>query len=163
MQYKTRIDDYIIREAVEEDVSLILELIKDLAEYEIRLKEVIATEESLRQSLFLDNKAKVLIGEVQGIPVGFAIYFYNFSSFKGRAGLYIQDLFIKPQFRNNGYGKEMLKILAGIAEENNCVRFQWNCLNWNEEAMSFYKKIGAECMQEWAVHRVDIDKIKNLK
>lgn len=163
MQYKTRIDDYIIREAVEEDVSLILELIKDLAEYEIRLKEVIATEENLRQSLFLDNKAKVLIGEVQGIPVGFAIYFYNFSSFKGRAGLYIQDLFIKPQFRNNGYGKEMLKILAGIAEENNCVRFQWNCLNWNEEAMSFYKKIGAECMQEWAVHRVDIDKIKNLK
>ncbi|MCI5727398.1 MAG: GNAT family N-acetyltransferase [Clostridium sp.] len=163
MQYKTRIDDYIIREAVEEDVSLILELIKDLAEYEIRLKEVIATEESLRQSLFLDNKAKVLIGEVQGIPVGFAIYFYNFSSFKGRAGLYIQDLFIKPQFRNNGYGKEMLKILADIAEENNCVRFQWNCLNWNEEAMSFYKKIGAECMQEWAVHRVDIDKIKNLK
>lgn len=163
MQYKTRIDDYIIREAVEEDVSLILELIKDLAEYEIRLKEVIATEESLRQSLFLDNKAKVLIGEVQGIPVGFTIYFYNFSSFKGRAGLYIQDLFIKPQFRNNGYGKEMLKILAGIAEENNCVRFQWNCLNWNEEAMSFYKKIGAECMQEWAVHRVDIDKIKNLK
>ena len=163
MQYKTRIDDYIIREAVEEDVSLILELIKDLAEYEIRLKEVIATEESLRQSLFLDNKAKVLIGEVQGIPVGFAIYFYNFSSFKGRAGLYIQDLFIKPQFRNNGYGKEMLKILAGIAEENNCVRFQWNCLNWNEEAMSFYKKIGAECMQEWAVHRVDIDKIKNLQ
>ena len=163
MQYKTRIDDYIIREAVEEDVSLILELIKDLAEYEIRLKEVIATEENLRQSLFLDNKAKVLIGEVQGIPVGFAIYFYNFSSFKGRAGLYIQDLFIKPQFRNNGYGKEMLKILADIAEENNCVRFQWNCLNWNEEAMSFYKKIGAECMQEWAVHRVDIDKIKNLK
>ena len=163
MQYKTRIDDYIIREAVEEDVSLILELIKDLAEYEIRLKEVIATEESLRQSLFLDNKAKVLIVEVQGIPVRFAIYFYNFSSFKGRAGLYIQDLFIKPQFRNNGYGKEMLKILADIAEENNCVRFQWNCLNWNEEAMSFYKKIGAECMQEWAVHRVDIDKIKNLK
>lgn len=142
------------RYAVESDVPLILDFIKKLAEYERMLDEVIATEELLHQWLFIEKKAEVLFLVVDGIEVGFALFFHNFSTFLGRAGLYLEDLFVLEAHRKNGYGKAILKKLAQIAVERGCGRLEWWCLDWNKPSIDFYQSLGAQPMSEWTVYRL---------
>jgi len=149
------LENFTIRAAAEADATLILSFIRGLAEYEKLSHEVVATEESLRESLFGNHRvAEVLIGEWNQTPVAFALYFHNFSTFLGRAGIYLEDLFVKPELRGKGIGKAMLSYLACVAMERNCGRLEWSVLNWNEPALRFYRSLGAELMDEWTVHRV---------
>lgn len=149
--------DFIIRVAREEDTSLVLRFIKELADYEQLLHEVVATEEILYESLFVKKTAEVIIGEYQGKPIGFALFFHNFSTFLGRAGLYLEDLYITPNMRGKGYGKIMLAYLAKLAVERKCGRLEWWCLDWNQASIDFYKKMGAIPMDEWTVFRLTDD------
>ncbi|MEW8973385.1 MAG: GNAT family N-acetyltransferase [Tissierellaceae bacterium] len=150
----TNIDGFSIRFAEEKDVSLILEFIKGLAEYERLSHEVVATEEILRESLFKRKAAEVVIGEYDEKPVGFALFFHNFSTFLGKPGIYLEDLFIVPEMRGKGFGKTMLSFLAKLAIDRDCGRFEWWCLDWNEPSIDFYKSIGATPMDEWTTFRV---------
>ncbi|NLV89496.1 MAG: GNAT family N-acetyltransferase [Tissierellia bacterium] len=150
----TKKDKFTIRFAEEKDVKLILDFIKELADYEQLLHEVVATEEILMDSLFVRKAAEVIIGEYDGEPVGFALFFHNFSTFLGRPGIYLEDLYIRPEMRGRGYGKTLLVFLAKLAKERNCGRFEWWCLDWNEPSINFYKSIGAIPMDEWTVYRV---------
>lgn len=144
-----------IREAAREDIPLLLSLIRELAEYEKLVSEVVVTEEILEESLFSQiPAAEALIGEYDGESIGFAIFFHNFSTFLGQRGLYLEDLYIKPEFRNRGFGREMLMHLAQIAVERNCGRFEWAVLDWNASAIGFYEKLGAQAMKDWTVFRV---------
>lgn len=143
-----------IRFAVREDVPLILDFIKRLADYEHLLDEVIATEEILELWIFDKKKAEVIIAEEDGEPVGFALFFHNFSTFLGRAGVYLEDLFVIPEKRGKGYGKALLQKLAQIAVDRGCGRLEWWCLDWNESSIDFYKKLGAVSMEEWTVYRI---------
>ena len=152
----------VIRDATEKDVSLILNFIKQLATYEKLLHEVVATEELLHESLFVKNHARVIIAEFEGAPVGFALYFFNFSTFVGRPGLYLEDLFVYPEMRGKGIGKALLSRLAGIAISNGCGRFEWSCLDWNEPSIKFYKSLGAVAMEDWTIYRVTGDALVNL-
>lgn len=141
--------------ATEKDIPLILQFIKELAEYEKLANEVVATEDILRQSLFGNRRtAEVIIGYWEKTPVAFAVYFHNFSTFLGRPGLYLEDLFVKPEMRGKGIGKFMLQYLAQIAKERGCGRLEWWVLDWNEPAIRFYKSLGAIPMDEWTVFRV---------
>ncbi len=153
--YKTQVSDFRIRFAEENDVSIILDFIKELADYEKLSSEVVATEEILFDSLFTKHQAEVIIGEYKGSPVGFALFFHNFSTFLGKANLYLEDLFIQQQFRGLGLGKAMFSCLAKICVERNCGRLDWWCLDWNESSIMFYKKLGARPMTDWTVYRVD--------
>lgn len=152
----------LIRKAVESDIQTIFKFICELAEYEKLTHEVTATEEILLDSLFVKRQAEVLIAEVEGAPVGFVLFFHNFSTFKGRACLYLEDLYIKPEYRGKGFGKELLIELAKIAVERNCERFEWAVLDWNEPSISFYKKMGAIPMDDWTVFRLTGDPLNNL-
>ena len=143
-----------IRFAVREDVPLILDFIKRLADYEHLLDEVIATEEILELWIFDKKKAEVIIAEEDGEPVGFALFFHNFSTFLGRAGVYLEDLFVIPEKRGKGYGKALLQKLAQIAVDRGCGRLEWWCLDWNESSIDFYKKLGAVSIDEWTVYRI---------
>ncbi|MEG1762750.1 MAG: GNAT family N-acetyltransferase [Bacteroidales bacterium] len=144
-----------IKPATPADTPLILEFIKAIASYEKLLHEVEATEEVLHQSLFGENaNAKVIIAYEEEKPVGFALYFYNFSTFKGRKGLYLEDLFVYPQHRGKGYGKALLLHLAQQAQEENCGRMEWIVLDWNQSAIDFYHSLGAKAMDEWTVFRL---------
>ena len=144
-----------IRIASQADVPLILQFIKDLAEYERLAHEVVATEETLRTTLFGQPRvAEVLIGEADGKPAGFALFFHNFSTFLGRPGIYLEDLFVKPEFRGRGYGRALLAHLAEIARERNCGRLEWAVLNWNTPAIDFYKSLGAKPQDQWTVYRI---------
>jgi len=144
-----------ITPATERDVPLILRLIKDLAEYERMSNEVVATEEGLRATLFGPRPAaEVLLGYAGEEPAGFALFFHNFSTFVGKPGLYLEDLFVVPKFRGRGYGKALLARLAQIAIERNCGRFEWTVLDWNEPAIGFYRKLGAVPMEDWTIFRV---------
>ena len=144
-----------IRNAEEKDIPLILSFIRMLAEYEKLSNEVSATEEILKESLFGKNPyAKVLLAEFSDEPAGIAIYFYNFSTFLGKPGLYLEDVFVKPHLRGYGIGKALLLHLARIAKENNCGRFEWSVLDWNEPAINFYKKLGAVPMEDWTIFRL---------
>lgn len=143
-----------IRFAVREDVPLILDFIKRLADYEHLLDEVIATEEILELWIFDKKKAEVIIAEEDGEPVGFALFFHNFSTFLGRAGVYLEDLFVIPEKRGKGYGKALLQKLAQIAVDRGCGRLEWWGLDWNESSIDFYKKLGAVSMDEWTVYRI---------
>lgn len=152
---RTSIPGFSIRFATNKDTGLILSFIKELAVYEKLEHEVEATVENLEKYLFRDNaKAEVIIGEYQDEPVGFALFFHNFSTFLGKPGIYLEDLFIKPDHRGNGYGKALLSYLAYTAEERNCGRLEWSVLDWNEPAIDFYEKLGAVPMDEWTVYRV---------
>lgn len=154
---------FTIRDATLDDVPLILQLIRDLAEYERAPGDVVATEEGLRQVLFgKDKAAHVVIARENGEPVGFAVYFFNFSTWLGRPGLYLEDLFVKPEKRGRGYGRELLVHLARIAHEGGCGRMEWAVLDWNEPAIQFYKKLGAAPMDEWTVFRLTRDGIARL-
>jgi GNAT superfamily N-acetyltransferase len=151
-----------IRFATVEDVPLILEFIKDLADYEELLHEVVATEEILKESIFIKNQAEVIIGEENGKPVGFALFFYNFSTFLGKANLYLEDLFVKPENRGKGYGKRLLSYLGKIAVERDCERLDWWCLDWNTSSIEFYKSLGAIPMDDWTVYRMQGEALKDL-
>mgnify|MGYP003293042497 FL=1 len=142
------------RFAEENDVSLILYFIKELAKYEEMLDEVVATEENLKEWIFDKKKAEVIFVLEDGIEVGFALFFHNFSTFLGRSGIYLEDLYVKPEFRGNGYGKALLKKLAQIAVERGCGRLEWWCLNWNKPSIDFYLSLGAEPMKDWTVYRI---------
>ena len=148
-------NNFKILSATVDDVSLILDFIKELADYEKLLNEVVATEELLRENLFGDKpRAEVILGYLDDIPVAFALFFHNFSTFLGRPGLYLEDLYVKPESRGHGLGKKMLNHLAALAKERNCGRFEWWVLDWNEPAIEFYKKLGAQPMSDWTVYRV---------
>ena len=155
-------DNYKLRFAVKEDVKLILNFIKELATYEKMLDEVTATEEILYESLFEKKAAEVIIGEFNGEPVGFALFFHNFSTFLGRPGIYLEDLYISPEARGNGLGKIMLSYLGKLAKERGCGRVEWWCLDWNKPSIEFYKSLGAEGMEDWTVYRVSGDNLDNL-
>ena len=148
------IEDFNIRIAEPTDVGLILNFIKELAEYEQMLDEVVATEELLTEFIFQQNKAEVIIGEYQQEPVCFALFFHNFSTFLGRPGIYLEDLFVKPEMRGKGFGKALLAYLSKLANERNYGRIEWSCLDWNKPSIQFYKQLGAKPMDEWTVYRL---------
>jgi len=151
-----------IRFAVAEDVPLILDFIRKLAEYEHMLDKVAATEEVLREWLFEKGKAEALIGELNGEPVAFALFFHNFSTFLGRGGIYIEDLYVQEKERGKGIGRKMLEFLAHLALERGCGRLEWWCLDWNKSSIAFYLSLGAVAMSDWTVYRVAGDALKNL-
>ena len=144
-----------IRSATEDDAPLILSLINELADYERLSHEVVATEADLRGHLFGERPvAEVLIGELDGKPAGFALFFHNFSTFLGRPGIYLEDLYVRPSFRGSGMGRAMLVRLAELAKERGCGRLEWSVLDWNEPSIGFYKSLGAVPMEDWTVYRV---------
>ena len=145
----------LIRPAVEADVPLVLALIRELAEYERLADEVTATEADLREALFGPAPgAEAVIAMVGERPAGFALYFHNFSTFAGKRGLYLEDLYVRPEHRGQGIGRRLLRHLAGVARERGCRRFEWAVLDWNEPAIRFYRRIGAVPMDGWTVYRV---------
>lgn len=150
------------RFAERRDTALILQFIKDLAEYEKMADLVVATPVMLEEEIFEKRKAEVLFVMENGREVGFALFFHNFSTFLGRAGLYLEDLFVLPEFRGKGYGKATLKKLAQIAVERGCGRFEWWCLDWNRPSIDFYLSLGAEPMSEWTTYRVAGEKLLKL-
>jgi GNAT superfamily N-acetyltransferase len=152
----------LVRYAEEKDVPLILEFIRGLAEYEHLLDQVEADEAGLRDALFRDHIARVLICEYRGEPAGFALFFYNFSTFLGKPGIYIEDLFVKPELRGRGLGKLLLSFIAKIAVEENCGRLEWSCLNWNTPSITFYQNQGARPLSDWTIYRVSGETIKKL-
>ncbi|CAH0416211.1 GNAT family N-acetyltransferase [Periweissella fabaria] len=154
--------DLHVRLATVEDTPLILQFIKELADYEELLSEVTATEAILRKTLFEDHKAEVIIGEVDEQPVAFALFFSNFSTFVGKPGLYLEDLYVKPEFRGAGFGKQLLAYLANLAVTRDYGRFEWWCLDWNTSSIEFYKRMGAKPMDGWTVYRVDGDALTDL-
>lgn len=158
----TNIDGFKPRFATEEDILLILEFIKELAEYEKLLHEVVATEEVLMDSLFKRKVAEVVVGEYEDKPVAFALFFHNFSTFLGRPGIYLEDLYVKPEMRGKGIGKVMLSFLANLALERKCGRLEWWCLDWNKYSIEFYKQMGAVPMDEWTTFRVHDEALKDL-
>ena len=156
-------DKLLIREAKIDDVSLILSLIEEIAEYEKLRHEVIATEKDIRENLFGDRKyAEVLIAEYENEPAGQALFFHNFSTFVGRPGIYLEDLFVRPKFRGKGIGKALLLKLTELAKERNCGRVEWCVLDWNEPAINFYKNLGAVPMDGWSIFRVTEDKFEKI-
>ncbi len=155
-------NELIIRMATETDVPMILTFIRELADYENMLEEVVATEELLREWLFERRKAEVIFGELAGEPVAFALFFHNFSTFLGRAGIYLEDLYVSPKMRGRGFGKRMLRHLARLAVERGCGRLEWWCLDWNKDSIAFYLSLGAEAMSDWTVYRVAGDGLRKL-
>jgi GNAT superfamily N-acetyltransferase len=152
-----------IRRATDQDISLFLSFIRQLAEYEQLSAEAVATEDTLRFNLFGSRRyAEVLLGFADDQPVAFAVFFHNFSTFLGRPGLYLEDLFVIPAMRGKGFGRAMLVELARIARERNCGRFEWSVLNWNETAIRFYKNLGAVAMEDWSIFRVSGEALERL-
>ena len=152
----------VFRRAEEKDVSLILYFIKELAEYEKMSDEVAATEELLCEWIFRKNKAEVIFAVVDDKEVGFALFFHNFSTFLGRAGIYLEDLYVRPECRGKGYGKALLRKLAQFTAERGFGRLEWSCLNWNKPSFEFFRSLEAEPMDEWTVYRLSGDTLKNL-
>jgi len=150
------------RFAERKDTALIFRFIKALAEYENLLDEVSATEEQLEEWIFDKKKAEVLFAVRDGEEVGFALFFYNFSTFLGRAGLYLEDLFVWPAYRGKGYGKALLRQLAKLAVERGCGRLEWACLDWNKPSIDFYLSLGARPMEEWTTYRLSGEALQKL-
>jgi GNAT superfamily N-acetyltransferase len=152
-----------MRTATRDDVAIILQLIRDLATYERAPEEVTATEEQLVDVLFSEKPAaEVVLAFAEDVPVGFAVFFHNFSTWLGRPGLYLEDLFVKPEARGKGYGRALLVHLAKIARDRGCGRMEWAVLNWNEPAIEFYRKLDAKPMDEWTVYRLTAHEIDAL-
>ena len=151
-----------IRFADENDCGKILFFIRELASYEKMADEVVATESLLHEWLFEKHIAEVIFACENGEEIGFALFFHNFSTFLGRAGIYLEDLYVMPRFRGKGYGKALLKQLARIAEERGCGRLEWWCLNWNRPSIDFYLSLGAVPMEDWTVFRITGDTLKKL-
>lgn len=155
-------EKFTFRYAKRDDISLILQFIKDLAAYEKMINEVVADEKTLEEWIFDKQKAEVIFAVVDDEEIGFALFFHNFSTFLGRAGIYLEDLFVKPEYRGKGYGKVILKKLAVIAVERGCGRLEWWCLDWNKPGIDFYLSLGAEPMDDWTVYRITGDTLSNL-
>jgi GNAT superfamily N-acetyltransferase len=152
-----------LRPATRSDVPLIVQLVRELATYERAPEAVVATEaDYLRDGFGQKPRFHVLVGEWNGEPAGFALYFYNWSTWLGRPGLYLEDLFVRPSHRGNGIGKALLRELARIAVREGCGRFQWQVLDWNEPALGFYRSLGATVMQEWLTVRLEGDALRNV-
>lgn len=154
--------DLTFRYAAEADTPLILRFIRELAEYERMLDQVVADEAALADQLFHQKNAEVIFALEDGKEVGFALFFHNFSTFLGRAGLYLEDLYVRPECRGKGYGRAILQRLAAIAVERGCGRMEWWCLDWNRPSIDFYRSLGAEPMSDWTVYRLTGDTLKNL-
>ena len=150
------------RNAQRNDVGLILQFIRELADYEKMLSEVVADEATLEEWIFDKQKAEVIFALEGEKEVGFALYFHNFSTFLGRAGIYLEDLYVKPEYRGKGYGKAILKKLASIAVERGCGRLEWWCLDWKKPSIDFYRSLGAEPMDDWTVYRIAGEALTNL-
>ena len=153
---------FTIRPARPDEAGLVLEFIRKLAVYEKCADEVVADEATLYHSLFVERAAEVIFAEEEGTPVGFALFFHNFSTFVGRKGLYLEDLFILPEKRGLGYGKAILKYLMDLAVQSNCGRMEWICLDWNEPALSLYRSMGAIPLDEWTVQRMTESALKRI-
>lgn len=151
-----------IRFATREDAGKILAFIKELAAYEKMEHEVVATEDLLCEWIFDKQKAEVIFALEDGVEVGFALFFHNFSTFLGRAGIYLEDLYVKPEYRGRGFGKALIKRLAAIAKERGCGRLEWWCLDWNRPSIDFYLSLGAQPMNDWTVYRVAGDALAAL-
>ena len=154
--------NFTIRKAERKDVALLLEFIKGIARYEKLEKEVIADLATLESEMFDHQRAEAVFAMVDGHEVGFALYFFNFSTFLGHSGLYLEDLFVWPEYRGRGYGKALLLHLAGIAREKHCGRMEWTCLDWNKPSIDFYLSLGAIPMSDWTVYRLDAKALENL-
>lgn len=150
------------RIAKEQDTALILEFIRSLAEYEKMSDLVVADEDLLREWIFEKGKAEVIFALEDGKEVGFALFFHNFSTFLGRAGIYLEDLFVKPEFRGKGHGKALIRELARITVERGCGRLEWCCLDWNKPSIDFYKSLGAEPLDEWTIYRLTGNNLNTL-
>lgn len=150
------------RYAKEDDASLILYFVKELASYEKMSDEVVADETLIKEWIFEKQKAEVIFAMEDGVEVGFALFFHNFSTFLGRAGIYLEDLYVLPAYRGKGYGKACLKKLAQIAIERKCGRLEWWCLDWNQPSIDFYLSLGAKPMQEWTTYRITGDTLVDL-
>jgi GNAT superfamily N-acetyltransferase len=159
---ETKVKNFYLRFAEEKDVSIVLEFIKELADYEKLTAEVVATEEILKESLFERKMAEVIIGEFEGKPVGFALFFHNFSTFLGKPGIYLEDLYVKPQMRGKGLGRAMLSFLSELAIERDCGRLEWSCLDWNKSSIDFYKNLNAVPMEDWTVYRLSNKSLSDL-
>ena len=155
-------DEFSFRFAEEKDTGLILEFIRELADYEKMLDEVVAREEVLREWIFNKKTAEVIFVMEDSVEVGFAVFFHNFSTFLGKAGIHLEDLYVKPEYRGKGYGKALIKKLAEIAVERGCGTLEWWCLDWNKSSIDFYLSIGAEPMEDWTVYRIAGDVLNNL-
>ena len=152
-----------IRSAAPADVRLILELIRELAEYEKLAHQVVATEEDIRNSLFGPRPAaECLIAEFDGAPAGFALFFHNFSTFLGKPGIYLEDLYVKPELRGKGIGRKLLAHLAQLTVSRGCGRFEWAVLDWNEPAIGFYRSIGARMLDDWKINRLTGEALERL-
>lgn len=151
-----------IRPATKEDIPTIRRFIIKLAEYEKMADQVIAREEDIECGIFNEKSANALIAETDGVPVGHAIFFYNFSTFLCKKGLFIEDIYVTPDMRGRGYGREMFRALARLAKEQDCGRMEWNCLSWNEPSIKFYKGLGAKMMSEWRVFRLEAPLLSKL-
>ena len=151
-----------IRNANINDSATILGFIKELAEYENMSNDVVATEELLKQNIFEKKLAEVILAEFDNKPVGFALFFHNFSTFLGKGGIYLEDLYVQPALRGKNIGKALLSSLAKIAVDRDCGRLEWSCLNWNEPSIKFYKSQGAIPMDEWTVYRVTGNELNEL-
>jgi GNAT superfamily N-acetyltransferase len=157
------ISNFMIRTGTEKDAPVIFSLIKELAEYEHLSHEVVASVDDIRKTLFGERPfAETLIGEYQGFPISFALFFYNFSTFLGKPGIYLEDLYVQPEQRGKGFGSEMLAHIATLAKERNCGRFEWSVLNWNTPAIRTYEKLGAAPMKEWILYRLSGEALDRL-
>lgn len=150
------------RPATENDTALILHFIRELAEYENMSDQVVADEALLFEWIFEKKKAEVLFALDEGQEVGFALFFHNFSTFLGRAGIYLEDLFVMPAYRGRGHGKGLIRELARIAVERGCGRLEWSCLDWNTPSIDFYKSLGAEPMNEWTIYRLSGESLQTM-
>lgn len=148
-------DKFTIRRAQQSDVPVLRNMILELAEYEKLTDQVTATEENLTEWIFQREKAEVLMAEENGVPVGYAIYFHNFSSFVGCAGIFLEDLYVRPGARKKGYGKALIRKVAAVTQERGCARLEWNCLDWNQSSIDFYHSLGAIPLDAWTMYRLD--------
>ncbi|HET9679721.1 MAG TPA: GNAT family N-acetyltransferase [Gammaproteobacteria bacterium] len=156
-------DSLILRAANKQDTALILQFIEELADYEKMRHEVVATQDQLQENLFGDQpQAEVIIAEWGGAPVGFALFFHNFSTFAGRRGLYLEDLYVRSEFRGKGIGKTLLIHLAVLAKQRDCARFEWAVLDWNQPARDFYENLGAQCVEDWRIYRAAGERLDQL-
>ena len=162
-RFATPVPDMYFRFASREDVPVLLALIRELAEFEKLLDHVAADEATLSEELFGSRRvADVVIAELKGEPVGFAVFFHNFSTFVGRAGLYLEDLYVRPHARNKGIGRSLIQFVAKLAVDRKCGRFEWSVLDWNTRAIEFYRSLGAVAMSEWTVQRVTGNALQRL-
>ena len=163
MTIPTKIEGFTIRNAEKSDCPLILRFIKELAEYEKLSHQVQATEEDFQHYLFGQQRyAEVVIGNYYSIPVGYALFFHNFSTFTGKPGIYLEDLFVIPEERGRGFGKALLAYLAKLAVDRNCERFEWTVLDWNVPSINFYESLGAISLNEWVINRLEGENLRNL-